>query len=709
MRRSWTLALWTLFASLAPLTPLAALAPGDAYIPLAPNLALGASTYRTLLIATNTGTAPATLAVTFLPNGVNGVTATLSPSSFPIPAGSTLRLYNGVPAGAQGMLMLSGPQEIVVSARIEGLAANGDLLASAQVPVVSGAGAAGAIAAGQHVQLVGLEQSADGAVTDFGLVNVGNATANCTVQASHADASPLGGPVHLSLFPLSDGFFSGALPRLGATSIKDSRFDVTCDQPFSTYALVYRSGGPETVAMGPAVRLDSDLVPDPPVPVDDSLHFDLPGQFANGTTYAYYDLPLASATSYAKAHIEFDLYIDRWHPPFPNNPNYESVASFRRSANKRVDRVLYWGLILKGSGDFRTLLDLGLTPGSSEGTTLKSGRGPWQEQTLYHLTMDYDTVAGTVLFQAFQGGNLVQQVTGPINNSDIANLPNEMVRVDFSSVGIGDGAYFPTTGWKYSNLSIQLTPRGPKATAPAPPAPPVAGGDLLLPLPAGSAPDGTTYATRVWVTNTGASARRLTSTFIAAGIDGTKAAANGSISILPGATVLATGLSPAGQSGMLLVTGAPQLLVTTRLEAVAPDGSLRAAASGPVVKGHQLGAANASLELHGLSQKAVGLSTDLHVINAAQQSTKCTLDALHFDGTRIAPTINITLPPLSVRVFEKALVTLGVTDIDEARFAVSCDQAFYTYARVYKPGGGELNVMTPSVPLGQTVSAPATP
>jgi hypothetical protein len=116
-------------------------------------------------------------------------------------------------------------------------------------------------------------------------------------------------------------------------------------------------------------------------------------------------------------------------------------------------------LILKGSGDFRTLLDVGLVPGATEGTTLKSGKGPWQERTLYHLVMDYDAVAGNVLFQAFQGGNLVQQMTGPINNSDITNLPDQLVRVDFSSLGVGDGAYFPTTGWKYSNLSIKLTPR----------------------------------------------------------------------------------------------------------------------------------------------------------------------------------------------------------------------------------------------------------
>src|SRR5881397_654360 len=105
---------------------------------------------------------------------------------------------------------------------------------------------------------------------------------------------------------------------------------------------------------------------------------------------------------------------------------------------------------------------------------------------------------------------------------------------------------------------------------------PLRAGDLLLPLAAGSAPDGTTYATRVWITNTGASTRRLTSSFIAPGVDGTRAAAGGAVSVPPGATVLATNLAPAGQSGMLLVSGAPQLLVTTRLEAVARDGSLRA-------------------------------------------------------------------------------------------------------------------------------------
>lgn len=229
---------------------------------------------------------------------------------------------------------------------------------------------------------------------------------------------------------------------------------------------------------------------------------------------------------------------------------------------------------------------------------------------------------------------------------------------------------------------------------------PVRAGELLIPLSAGTAPDGTAYTTRVWVSNTGTVDRRLTYKLIAPGTDGSKAAAAGSVTIPAGDTVLATNLAPAGQSGMLLVSGAPQLLITPRLEGAAPNGSLRAAAAGPLVSGSDLIPARGTLHLHGLSQKQGGLSTDLSLINASRKAAQCTVDALRDNGSQIGNEIRLTLPPLSVRVFERALAAFGASNIDEARFAISCDQAFYGYARVYKPGGGELNVVTPARALG---------
>lgn len=228
---------------------------------------------------------------------------------------------------------------------------------------------------------------------------------------------------------------------------------------------------------------------------------------------------------------------------------------------------------------------------------------------------------------------------------------------------------------------------------------PLAAGELIIPLTAGVAADGTAYATRVWVTNTGTVERRWTSAFVAVGSDGTKVPGR-SITIAPGATVLATNLAPAGQGGLLFVSGAPQLLTTARQEAVGKSGALRAASAGPLVTGHELTAARGSLHLHGLSHKQGGLITDLSLVNASRQSMQCTVDAFRDNGSRIGTSIRVTVLPLSARIFEKALASFGATSIDEARFAVSCDQPFYAYARVYKPGSGELNVVTPSQTLG---------
>lgn len=447
MRRSLLIGLCAL---LAPLAPVAA---GTAYVPLAANMAVGASTYRTLLIATNTGGDSAAFNVAFLASGTDGTTANPQPASFGLSAGSTLRVYNAVPAGSRGMLVVNGPSSIVVSARIEALAANGNVLASSQVPVLA---AAGALAAGAHAQLQSLEQSANGAVTDFGLMNFAASSAQCTVQAFRADGGQIAGTVLLTLRPLSHNEFRSALGTLGAPSIRDARFDVSCDKPFGTYAFAYRSGGPETVVLGPAGRLDGDLTPR----VDGEVTLSLPGQFANGSTFAGFDLPLQAGIQYGRARVEFDLTLGLWHQLFPDNPNFHNVASFRRSAKTRPERLLYWGMILKGSGDFRTILDMGVPPGGGEGTLIKSGKGPWLQRASYHVVLDYDAEGGTIAFEVSQGGTVVQRLTGPVNARDISNLPDKTVRVDFSSVGVGDGAYFPTLGWKYSNLSVKLTPRG---------------------------------------------------------------------------------------------------------------------------------------------------------------------------------------------------------------------------------------------------------
>lgn len=237
---------------------------------------------------------------------------------------------------------------------------------------------------------------------------------------------------------------------------------------------------------------------------------------------------------------------------------------------------------------------------------------------------------------------------------------------------------------------------------------PLTAGELIIPLAAGAAADGSTWSTRVWVTNTGTVARRLSYTFIAPGADGTRVATTGSVSIDGGDTVLVKNLAPAGRNGMLLVSGAPQLLITPRLEATGPNDALRGATAGPVVSGTDLAPGNGRLHLHGLTHRQGGLITDLYVINASRQAAQCTVDAYRDNGSAVGNTLRFNLPPLSARVTERALATFGATAIDESRLTISCNQAFYAWARVAKPGSAELNVVTPSQPLGRDVATAAT-
>jgi hypothetical protein len=157
-----------------------------------------------------------------------------------------------------------------------------------------------------------------------------------------------------------------------------------------------------------------------------------------------YDVPLELGVKYRSITVDFDLDLDRW-----VTPNFHNITSLRRSGKKRNERILYYGVILKGDNR-RTVLDLGKD-------TLKKEFGPWQEETRYHLTLTVNVGAKRVELNVYQGDDLVHSVAGKLTTKEIVSLANNVVRVDFSSIGIADHAYFPPTGWRFSNLIVAAT------------------------------------------------------------------------------------------------------------------------------------------------------------------------------------------------------------------------------------------------------------
>jgi hypothetical protein len=432
-RKSALIGLCALLAGVVP-----ALA-GEIYVPFASNRSVNGATYQTKVWVTNTGVAARQFKVRYINENVDGTQGADTGTDLSVPGGGTLLLGSVAPSGSLGMVEISGAPQLVVNARIDAIGGNGNILSSANLPVVAGGNVIKANATA-HIQ--GIELTSRGTMTDLGVLNLSNAAAQCAVKAYRSNSSQISQTAVLSLLPLSALHFENAMAALGETSVSDARFEVTCNRQFFPYAVVFKPGGPETDFVTPSYALDSDLVSG--VGNAGSVVVEAPGVFLfakPGDSFKQYDIPLVDGTQYKKATVEFDLYVDK----FPAGI-FAGVTSLRRT-----DRTLYYGLIVRG-GRSKAILDMGVTDDIVDGNS-----GPWKERTNYHLIFEYDTVSGRLTFKTIREGTLVETLSGPINHPDLSKN-GKVMRVDFGMTGVADGAYFPPIGWKYSNLKVTFEP-----------------------------------------------------------------------------------------------------------------------------------------------------------------------------------------------------------------------------------------------------------
>ena len=189
---------------------------------------------------------------------------------------------------------------------------------------------------------------------------------------------------------------------------------------------------------------------------DGTVEIAVPGQFLaarRGDSFKAFEVPLLPFVVYRKATVEFDLYFDRWQTPL-----FHGITALRRTGDRHT-RVLYYGLILRGSNGFKSIIDIGEDPRTGEGEILRSAKGPWRPRSNYHIRMDYDLTARRVTMTVLKGGQVVQTMAGGINSLDLSTDGQRRVLLDFGQTGVGDGAYFPPIGSRYSNLRATFSPR----------------------------------------------------------------------------------------------------------------------------------------------------------------------------------------------------------------------------------------------------------
>ncbi|HEV7667156.1 MAG TPA: hypothetical protein VGS22_01435 [Thermoanaerobaculia bacterium] len=469
-------------AALGALLPLPARA-GVALIPIASNQTVNGTLYVTKVWVSNQGGAARRFTTSFIAVDANGTQAPPS-AQITVAAKSTVLLTNVAPIGQAGMLLVSGAPQLVVSARLEAFGGSG-ALASANLQAVTGRQVS---VAGATLVLQGLARRIDGLATSIHVANATEQAATCVLKAFRKNGQQIQQNMTITVKPLSLRSFEDALGALGETELSDARFTVSCNKPFYAFARVQKPGTAElevvtpsvTVGRAPAfaedlasdlpqgdaypepdesaLQADSELLAPSDVAADGTFTLNVPGEFLRArpvSSFKHFTLPLRPGLDYGKAEVEFDLELGKWRTPL-----FHGIMGFKRSDPDRHQRVLYTGLILRGSNGFKTILDIGKDPRTGEGELIKSNTGPWRERTKFHLKYTYDTVARRVTLQVWKGAQLVQTLAGEINNRDLRALgQGREVTLDFGMTGVADGAYFPPVGWVYSNLKVKVAPK----------------------------------------------------------------------------------------------------------------------------------------------------------------------------------------------------------------------------------------------------------
>jgi len=440
--------------ALIPLLSAPALA-GNVFVPLASQVAVGGATYATKVWVSNPDQAAHHFTTLFIPQGTDGTAQQSATGGATVGRSGTAVLTGVAPAGQSGLLEISGAPQLVVGAALEVTDANGNLLGAAVVPAIS---QSNALAPGAFLELQGLQRGAGGMITDFSLINLDGAAAQCAVAAFRPDGPALAPAATLSLLPLSRRDFGDVLAVLGSETVADARIVATCDHTFFAFATVYVPGGAAMQFVGPSPTLSGSVGPGVPGggpgpgPGSGNVTFSVPGTFLNATasnSEQLYDLPAQAGVAFKRATIDWDLRIGT----FPTGL-FTGVMSFRRPNSQRSLREPFCAVQIVNR-NAKTLLDLGVENVFARTT------GPWKQNSSYHLKLIYDLTINQCELDVSPagGGAPIYTISGPAQWFDLSATSANPLVVDFGQTGIGDGAYFPPVSWSFSNLNVVLEPK----------------------------------------------------------------------------------------------------------------------------------------------------------------------------------------------------------------------------------------------------------
>lgn len=276
------------------------------------------------------------------------------------------------------------------------------------------------------------------------------------------------------------------------------------------------------------------------------------------------------------------------------------------------------------------------------------------------------------------------------------------IRTPFTSrtAGISFG-----TSVRWTFLAILLVTSLGTALATAPPA---LAGTVYLPLATNEAQDGRALHTEIWISNPTSEPLQVTMLYLSDRQDGTTAGDRNTLNPLiigPRATFFINNAVPSGESGMLEINADPELVFSAKLVSV-NGGPGETGAHIPIVSSENLIPAGDTAQILALERTPAGTFSNVGLINLSEEPASCTAQVFTGAGIQVGGTAVLPLAPLSTSQFPEALAILGLSQANNVRVELSCDQDFYAYGVVIGQEPEETLFLQPSVSGDSSLLAP---
>lgn len=427
---------------------------GFLYVPVLDRTGSGGSSHSTEVWLSNNHPQERRYGTFFLPAGADGAQRSGTSAKASIGGGRTVKLV-GAGAGQRGLLEIETVTPVQVEARMVSSPAGGSG-AYTSVPVIS---SQNALAPGSVAHLLALSRDNSGAYTDLEIVNLSTQAAQCDVQFFRTDGSAIAAPATVSVPPLSLRQFGDAFATLGQNAVSDARARVSCNQTFYAFAALFNPARATLTFVTPAHSGASTLTgPNGAGPAPGAIVFERNGEVhrpALGGEIRQIAVPVPQALSLKRMIIEWDVVPGPWTATKPegnHNLIWVHRGKYRSNTIANVNTFGPPRSQIKNSQN----VDM-----PAKAFYAKEAPLALQQGTTYHLRYVYDAEANRITLTVSTGGATVAtlEMDGSTPGRTLT-VPATGLIVQFGHTAeqAAEGIEFPTYGWQYSNLRIEMVP-----------------------------------------------------------------------------------------------------------------------------------------------------------------------------------------------------------------------------------------------------------